>query len=138
MIEVPREFERPVEVVLRVIEAQHAGKIVARQDVADGADLFAGVVYKLPDLAQLEPALGSDLNQLEQRVTAIRQKVNLTSPAELVPDLTAALQQLGQIRSRATNEHARFLLERKEADFQEALRLAAGLVLIRATRGDER
>jgi LmbE family N-acetylglucosaminyl deacetylase len=98
-------------------------------DVADSADLFAGVVYKLPDLAQLEPALGSDLNQLEQRVTAIRQKANLTSPAALVPELTAALRQLEQIESRATNEHARFLLERKEADFQEAIRLAAGLVL---------
>src|SRR5262245_47701521 len=33
-------------------------------DVADGADLFAGVLYKLPDLAQIEPALGADLNQL--------------------------------------------------------------------------
>jgi LmbE family N-acetylglucosaminyl deacetylase len=98
-------------------------------NAADDADLFAGVLYKLPDLAQLEPALGSDLNQLEQRVTAIRQKATISKPAELVPDLMTALQQLRQIRARTTNEYAGFLLGQKEADFQEASRLAAGLVL---------
>src|SRR6185295_149040 len=45
--------------------------------VVDDADLFAGVIYRLPDVAQLEPALGADLNQLEQRITAIREKANL-------------------------------------------------------------
>jgi len=96
--------------------------------VADDADLFAGVIYKLPDIAQLEPALGADLNQLEQRVTAIRQKANLVKPAELLPDLTAGLKQLQQVQTRATNEQAKFLLQQKEADFHEAARLAAGLV----------
>src|SRR6185436_8799067 len=67
--------------------------------VADDADLFAGVIYKLPDVAQLEPALESDLNQLEQRIAAIRQKANLVKPAELVPDLVTALKQLQQVRS---------------------------------------
>lgn len=97
-------------------------------NVADDADLFAGVIYKLPDVAQLEPSLGADLNQLAQRVAAIRQKANLVKPAELVPDLTTALKQLQQVRSRATNDQAKFLLQQKEADFQEAARLAAGLV----------
>src|SRR6185295_12262391 len=97
--------------------------------VADDADLFAGVIYKLPDVAQLEPALGGDLNQLEQRITAIREKANLVKPAELVPDLATALKQLQQVRSRATNDQAKFLLTQKEADFHEAARLAAGLVL---------
>ena len=98
-------------------------------DVADNADLFAGVVYKLPDLAQLEAALGAELNQVEQRVTNIRQKANIAKPADLVPDLTEALKQLQQIRMRATNEHVRFVLQQKEGDFEEAIRLAAGLVL---------
>jgi LmbE family N-acetylglucosaminyl deacetylase len=98
-------------------------------DVADGADLFAGVLYKLPDLAQLEPSLGADLNQLEQQVVTIRQKANIVKPAELASELTSALNRLQQIRTRATNEHVRFLLEQKEPDFQEALRLATGLVL---------
>jgi LmbE family N-acetylglucosaminyl deacetylase len=98
-------------------------------DVADSADLFAGVIYKLPDLAQLEAALGAELNQVEQRVTNIRQKANLVKPGDLVPDLTEGLKQLQQIRTRATNEHVRFVLQQKEEDFEEAIRLAAGLVL---------
>jgi uncharacterized repeat protein (TIGR01451 family) len=97
-------------------------------NVADDADLFAGVIYKLPDLAQLEPALGADLNQLAQRVISIRQKANIVKPAEILPDLTAALRQLQQLRGRATNDHAKFLLQQKEIDFHEAARLAAGLV----------
>jgi hypothetical protein len=96
--------------------------------VADDADLFAGVTYKLRDIAQLEPALGADLTQLEQRVAAIRQKANIVKPAEILPDLTAALKQLQQVRARATHGHAKFLLQQKEVDFQEAARLSAGLV----------
>jgi LmbE family N-acetylglucosaminyl deacetylase len=98
-------------------------------DVADGADLFAGVLYKLPDLAELEPSLGSELNQLQQRITAVRQKANLARPSDLVPDLIASLKQVQQIRARATNEHAKFLLQQKESDFQDTVRLAAGLTL---------
>jgi LmbE family N-acetylglucosaminyl deacetylase len=98
-------------------------------DVAESADLFAGVLYKLPDLAQLDPALGADLNELEQGVTAIRQKASLGRSAELVPDLLSALGRLQQIRARTTNEHAAFLLQQKEPDFREAARLAAGLTL---------
>jgi hypothetical protein len=86
-------------------------------------------LYKLPDLAQLEAPLGADLNQLQQRVNSIRQKAGIVKPSDLVPDLTAALKLLQQIRTRAANDHARFLLEQKETDFQETLRLAAGLVL---------
>jgi LmbE family N-acetylglucosaminyl deacetylase len=97
--------------------------------VADDADLFAGVLYKLPDLAQLEPALTADLNQLAQRVTAIRQKAGIVKPADLVSDLTTALKQVQQLSSRAANEHVKFLLQQKETDFQEATRLAAGLVV---------
>jgi len=98
-------------------------------EVADNADLFAGVLYKLPDLAQLEPSLGSDLTQLEQRITAIHQKANLARPSDLVPDLIAGLKQIQQIRSRATNDQSKFLLQQKEGDFQEAIRLSGGLVL---------
>src|SRR5215831_14341151 len=36
--------------------------------VADDAPLFAGVLYKLPDLAQLDPGLAANLNDLEQRI----------------------------------------------------------------------
>ena len=95
-------------------------------DVGDNAPLFAGVLHKLPDLAQLDPGLTQALADLEQRVMAIRQKVNLSRSYEVVPDLAAALAQLRQIQGRASNEHVRFLLQDKENDFQEALRLAAG------------
>src|SRR5205085_213706 len=97
-------------------------------NVADDADLFAGVVYKLPDVAQLDSSLGSDLNALEQKVVEIRQKVNLMKPGDIVPDLAAALKQLQSIRARSANEQVQFLLQQKEEDFHEALRLAAGLV----------
>lgn len=98
-------------------------------EVADGADLFAGVLYKLPDLAQLEPSLGADLSQLEQRITSIRQKASMVKPSDLVPDLVTGLKEVQQISARTRNDHARFLLQQKEADFKETIRLAAGLVL---------
>jgi LmbE family N-acetylglucosaminyl deacetylase len=98
-------------------------------DIADNAGLFDGVIYKIKDLAQLDSSISADVTELESRVTAIRQKVNLLRPAEIVPDLTASLQLLQRVRSRSTNEQVQFLLQQKEADFQEATRLAAGLVL---------
>lgn len=96
---------------------------------ADDAPLFSGVLYKLTDLAAVEPSLAQDLNRLQQQVDSVRQKANLVRPQELVADLVSGLKQLQQIRTRATTDHARFLLEVKEDDFQEAIRLAAGLVL---------
>lgn len=97
--------------------------------IADDAPLFAGVLYKLPDLAQLDAGLASNLNDVEQRITAIRQKVNLMRPSDIAPDLAAALKVLQQASAKTTNEHAEFLLQQKEADFQEALRLSSGLVV---------
>jgi LmbE family N-acetylglucosaminyl deacetylase len=93
------------------------------------AGLFAGTVHKLSDLSQLDAAIRSDVEQLEQRVVAVRQKTSLLRPAEVVPDLIAALKQLQQIRAGTSSGQVRFLLEQKETDFQEAIRLAAGLVL---------
>ena len=98
-------------------------------NVSDDAPIFTGVLYKLSDLAQLDATLLADLGGLEQRITAIRQKVNLLRPAEIVPDLAAALKEFQRIKAKSTNEHVRFLLDKKEDDFQEALRLAAGLVV---------
>jgi LmbE family N-acetylglucosaminyl deacetylase len=98
-------------------------------NVPDDAPLFTGVLYKLPDLAQSEPGLSADFAGLEQRVVAIRQKTNLARPADIVPDLTAALKELQRIKAKSMNEHVRFLLEKKEDDFQEAVQLAAGLVV---------
>ena len=98
-------------------------------NVSDEAPIFAGVLYKLPDLAQLDSNLSADLAGLEQRVEAIRRKVNLLHPGEIVPDLAIAVKELQRIRSKSGNEHVRFLLDKKEDDFQEALRIAAGLVM---------
>lgn len=98
-------------------------------DVADNAGLFDGVVYKIQDLGRLDATITADVTDLEQRIVAIRQKVNLIHPAEIVPDLTSAMKQLQRIRTKSTNEQVQFLLKQKEADFQEATRLAAGLVL---------
>jgi len=98
-------------------------------DVADSAALFDGVVYKLKDLPQLDPGITADITDLQTRIAAIRQKVNLLRPAEIVPDLISSLQLLQRIRTRSTNEQVQFLLKQKEDDFQEAARLAAGLVL---------
>jgi len=95
----------------------------------DDAPLFTGVLYKLPDLAQLDASLSADLAALEQRITAIRQKVNLVRPSDIVPDLAAALKSLRLLKAKSSNEHVRFLLNKKEDDFQEALHLAAGLVM---------
>src|SRR5437667_2472823 len=36
---------------------------------------------------------------------------------------------LDRIKAKTTNEHVRFLLDKKEDDFQEALRIAAGLTI---------
>jgi len=96
--------------------------------VADNAPLFEGSLYKLPDLAQLDPTIAGDVAELERRVTSIRAKVNLIRPFDISPDLAAALRLLQQTKTKSPNEHVRFLLQRKESDFQEALRLATGLV----------
>lgn len=98
-------------------------------NVADTAALFDGVIYKIKDLGQLDPTITADVADLEQRITAIRQKVNLIHPAEIVSDLTSAMQQLQRIRTKSANEQVQFLLTQKEADFQEATRLASGLVI---------
>jgi LmbE family N-acetylglucosaminyl deacetylase len=98
-------------------------------NVADDGPLFSGVLYKLPDLAQLDAGLAANLNDVEQRITAIRQKVNLVHPSDIAPDLAAALKILQQAKARTSNEHARFLLQQKEDDFQEALRLSSGLIV---------
>jgi LmbE family N-acetylglucosaminyl deacetylase len=98
-------------------------------DVFDTAQLFAGVIYKLRDLGQLDDTIASDAADLEQKVDAIRQKVNLVKPAGIAPDLAAALKQIQRMRARSKNEQVQFLLEKKEQDFQEALRLATGLVI---------
>jgi LmbE family N-acetylglucosaminyl deacetylase len=98
-------------------------------DVADTAALFDGVIYKIKDLSQLDASITADVTDLQTRIASIRQKVNLLRPAEIVPDLTASLQLLQRIRGKSTNEQVQFLLKQKEADFQEATRLAAGLVL---------
>ena len=98
-------------------------------NAGDEAPLFAGVLYKLPDLAQVDSGLSSNLTDLQQRITAIRQKVNLLRPAEIAQDLAATLKLLQQARAKTSNDYVQFLLQQKEDDFQEALRLAAGLVV---------
>lgn len=98
-------------------------------NVADDGPLFSGVLYKLPDLAQLDPGLATELNDVEQRITFIRQRVNLSRPSEIAANLAAALKILQQAKAKTSNEHAQFLLQQKEDDFQEALRLAAGLTV---------
>lgn len=98
-------------------------------NVSENAPLFAGVIYRLRDLGQLDNTVASDVADLEQKTAAIRQKVNLLRAADIAPDLAAALKQLQGIQSRTKNEQVQFLLQKKEQDFQEALRLATGLVV---------
>jgi LmbE family N-acetylglucosaminyl deacetylase len=105
-------------------------------NVTDDSPLFAGVLFKLPDLAQLDSGLGPTLNDLEQRIVAIRQKTNLVRPYDIVPDLASALALLQQAMNKTTVEHARFLLQQKEQDFQEALRLASGIIFDVITSDD--
>jgi hypothetical protein len=52
----------------------------------------------------------------------------LLHPADIAPDLASALAVLQQIRKKTSSEHVQFLLQEKQNDFQEAFRLAAGLV----------
>ncbi len=98
-------------------------------DVSDNEDLFSGTIQRLSDLSQLEPALSEELMQLQQQVNFIREKANFSRPSDLTRDLGKSIQQLRQIRSKARNDHVRWLLESKEADFYEAARLSAGLVV---------
>jgi LmbE family N-acetylglucosaminyl deacetylase len=98
-------------------------------DTKSNAALFEGVLYKLPDLARLEPSLGPDLNQLEERVKTLREQARFSHSADIVPAVAEAFKLLKQVENKATNEHVQFLLRLKEPDFHEAARLAAGLVL---------
>ena len=116
--------------------AQEKGPRPARLQLVDKtvnvdatAPLFQGSLYKLTDLAQLDPALSADLNQLQQQIDAIRQKASYTHSTDVFPDIAVAIRLFKQIQSKATHEHVQFLLRQKEPDFYEAARLAAGLVM---------
>src|SRR4051812_16774694 len=89
-------------------------------DVSENAQLFSGVIYRLRDVGQLDATIASDAADLEQKIAAIRQKVNLVRPADIAPDLAAALKQLQRMEASSKNEQVQFLLQNKEMDFQEA------------------
>jgi LmbE family N-acetylglucosaminyl deacetylase len=97
-------------------------------DTADSAP-FAGVLKKVTDLGQLEPSLTADLTALQRSIDDIRAKLTLARPAASVPALVDALNQIRAIRAKATHEHVQFVLDRKTPDFEEALRLASGVVV---------
>src|SRR5262245_29282452 len=97
--------------------------------VSEDAPMFEGVLYKLRDLAALEPTISPNLTDLEQRITSIRQKVTLLHPDDVVSDLAGFLKVVRDTKAKSSNEHVRFLLQQKEEDFEEALRLAAGLTV---------
>jgi uncharacterized protein YbdZ (MbtH family) len=114
--------------------AQDAGPRFASLDLVEqtvqGADddpLFSGTTARLMDLANLEPALGSDLEALQSQIDAIRANAGLADPAQIFPDLVRALEMFQDIQNKATVEHVGFLLDLKEADFHEAAELAAGI-----------
>jgi hypothetical protein len=77
-------------------------------EVADNAELFDGVIYKIKDVAQLDASIAADAADLQQRIAAIRQKVNMLRPSEIVPDLMTSFQLLQRIRSKTTNEQVQF------------------------------
>lgn len=95
---------------------------------ADGG-LFSGTTHKLVDLAKLEPALAPELGDLSKRIDAIRAKAGIARAGELVPELAEALRVFNGLRQKAANAHVQFLLQGKDADFHEAIRLASGLVI---------
>src|SRR5215468_1407593 len=66
--------------------------------VSEDAPMFEGVLYKLRDLAALEPAISPNLTDLEQRITSIRQKVNLLHPGDVVSDLAGSLKVLRETK----------------------------------------
>jgi hypothetical protein len=77
-------------------------------EVADNAELFDGVIYKIKDVAQLDASIAADAADIQQRITVIRQKVNLLRPSEIVPDLMTSFQLLQRIRSRSTTNRFSF------------------------------
>jgi LmbE family N-acetylglucosaminyl deacetylase len=98
-------------------------------NVSETASIFDGTLYKIPDLARVEPELSADLNALEAKITSIREKAHIARAADVVPDLAEAIKMLKQVRSKAKDEQVQFLLDSKAPDFNEAARLAAGLVV---------
>ena len=89
--------------------------------------LFSSTTEKLTDLAELEPSLRPALETLQREIEAIRREARLDQPAEILADLIRASERFQKIRRQATVEHVQFLLDLKEADFQEAVELAAGV-----------
>src|SRR5437667_11140945 len=68
-------------------------------NVSDDAPILGGVLSRLPDLAQLDSSLSSDLAGLAQRVSTIRQKVSLIRPADICPALASALSDLDRMQA---------------------------------------
>jgi hypothetical protein len=97
---------------------------------------FTGTLYKIADLGQLEPALAADLETLQRLVDDIRGKMTLAQPAASAPAIIDGLSRIRAVRARATHEHVQFLLDLKIRDFEEAARLAAGIVVDAVTNDD--
>ena len=89
--------------------------------------LFSGTTETLLDLADLDPSLESDLEALQQSIDEIRRSVSLDAPARILPDLVAAIGKLKDIREKTQVDHVRFILDLKEANFNQAAQLAAGI-----------
>ena len=89
--------------------------------------LFSNTTEKLIDLADLEPSLRPALEALQGEIDDVRQKARLDQPGEILVDLLRASERFQDIRREASVEHVRFLLDIKEADFDEAVELAAGV-----------
>jgi LmbE family N-acetylglucosaminyl deacetylase len=99
------------------------------ESTVDGGEdsLFAGTTATLMDLAGLEPPLAEDLASLQAAIDAVRESAGLEDPWAVLPGLIGILADFEAIRGKATVEHVRFLLDRKEPDFHEAAELAAGI-----------
>ena len=103
-------------------------------DGPDDASIFLGTTHRLTDLAEIEPALRTDLDALQADIDAIRGKATLGEPSAILSNVMEAIRKFRALRDKATVEHVQFLLDTKESDFYLAAELAAGIdVQVRAS-----
>lgn len=104
----------------------------SENDLFDGIDTgLTGLMHHLGDPERI-PAFASELRTLQEQIERARSDYDAHSPTRVAPALASGLDTVRRIKRAVTEaqlepaarDHLLFLLERKEEDFAEALRLA--------------
>ncbi|MBI4446854.1 MAG: PIG-L family deacetylase [Acidobacteria bacterium] len=83
-------------------------------------DFFSGLDLSLRSISTLEPELGPEVEQLERLVMKAQADYSGSDYSQTARDLMAGLRKLRELSRGARHPEVKFLLDRKEKDFERA------------------